>query len=164
MTVFDEQDISYLANTLTESQLKSEIRSAEIAGCVADQFRGPEWEDEGDHFPYADYKLACEKALAILKENTPKPKPARGKIDIEKIKQSCDIVAVIGKYTKLRKVGNRFVGCCPIHPDKHPSLVVYPAQQSWYCFGCNRGGDVLDFVMTIENLDLRQAVAKVGVT
>ncbi len=51
-----------------------------------------------------------------------------------------------GTRTGLRKVGERWVGCCPLpdHNDRSPSFTVYPETDSWYCFGCCRGGDVLD--------------------
>ncbi len=51
-----------------------------------------------------------------------------------------------GTRTGLRKVGERWVGCCPLpdHADRSPSFTVYPETDSWYCFGCCRGGDVLD--------------------
>ena len=55
--------------------------------------------------------------------------------------------------TKLKKVGLRMVGSCPSHDheDPSPSFTVYPESNSWYCFGCSRGGDLLDLFMFVED-------------
>ena len=66
--------------------------------------------------------------------------------------------AVIEQYTRLRKTGKNFVGRCPIHQEKHPSLMVYPDQQKFHCYGCNWHGDVIDFIMAVEDVDFRHAV------
>ncbi len=67
-------------------------------------------------------------------------------IDFKALKARIDIVDYIGRYTTLRKDGQRHKGKCPLpdHVEKTASLVVYP-NQSWYCFGCHRGGDVINF-------------------
>ncbi|MGH7165399.1 MAG: CHC2 zinc finger domain-containing protein [Nitrospiraceae bacterium] len=60
----------------------------------------------------------------------------------------------------LRKQGSDFVGRCPFHPDKTPSLVISPVKQLWHCFGaCNKGGSVIDWVMQAERVSFRQALA-----
>lgn len=79
--------------------------------------------------------------------------------DIESLKSSLDIAEVIGRYISLKKSGYRFLGLCPFHEEKHPSFTVYPETQSWYCFSCNRGGDVINFIMLIENTDFKDAVS-----
>lgn len=48
--------------------------------------------------------------------------------------------------------------CCPFHGEKEPSLKIYPKTGGWHCFGCGRGGSVIDFVMEHENCDFRTAV------
>ncbi len=60
---------------------------------------------------------------------------------------------------ELRPTGGRLVGVCPFHGDTRPSLVVYPANRSYYCFGCGAGGDVIDFVSRLHRVDFREAVA-----
>lgn len=155
---FDSRDIDYMVQNLSLDQLKREVHNADIQRGVAKCF------GEDDEFYWEEFGKACELALIIQRANQPKPKPIVGQVDIQAIKASTDIVANIGKYTKLRKAGKRYQGLCPLHADKKtPSLVVYPDSQSWHCFGCNRGGDVLDFVMMLENCDFRQAVARLGV-
>ncbi|MCK6563607.1 MAG: CHC2 zinc finger domain-containing protein [Dehalococcoidia bacterium] len=68
-----------------------------------------------------------------------------------------DVVAAAG--LEMRPTGGRLVGVCPFHGDTRPSLVVYPAQRSYYCFGCGAGGDVIDFVSRLHRVDFREAVA-----
>ena len=87
---------------------------------------------------------------------------------IDELKQKTDIVSVVSQYISLKKAGRNLVGLCPFHSEKHPSFFVYPEQQSWHCFGCNAGGDVLSFIMKKESMDFGEALrflaAKAGVT
>jgi len=158
----DYFDTFYLANSLTIKQLRAEIHDAEVQAAVADTFRDTEYQTEVDSFPFADYVDICQKAMQWQQQSTPKQTHVTGHIDIEAIKATNDIVAVIERYTKLPKTGKNFTGCCPIHQDKNPSLTVYPDQQSWHCFGCNRGGDVIAFIQEIEHTDFRGAAAVLG--
>ena len=59
---------------------------------------------------------------------------------------------------KLRRRGKNLVGLCPFHNEKTPSFCVYPENNSFFCFGCNKGGDVIAFIMGVENLDFTEAV------
>ncbi len=77
---------------------------------------------------------------------------------IEEVKQKTDIADVIGQQVTLKKAGRNLTGLCPFHGEKNPSFFVYPEQQSWHCFGCNRGGDVLSFVMQRDNADFGEAL------
>ncbi len=77
---------------------------------------------------------------------------------IEDIRTRCDIETIIQSYVTLRKTGTNEKGLCPFHSERTPSFTVYPATQSFYCFGCGAGGDVITFIMKIENLDYRGAV------
>ncbi|MBE6859685.1 MAG: DNA primase [Ruminococcus sp.] len=78
------------------------------------------------------------------------------------------IDAVVGSYVNLIKRGHNFVCSCPFHSEKTPSCTVYTDTQSFYCFGCGSGGDVITFIMKIENLDFREAInflaARAGLT
>jgi hypothetical protein len=87
-----------------------------------------------------------ELAAAVLAEDHPLPSEP-GRIDFEKIKQDNPVEDVAGRYTELRLNAGKWKGKCPLpdHEDDSPSFWVYPETRSWYCFGCNRGGDVIDF-------------------
>ncbi len=80
----------------------------------------------------------------------------------------CDIETVISSYVTLKRTGVNEKGLCPFHSERTPSFTVYPQTQSFYCFGCGAGGNVIDFLMRIENLDFRAAVEsladRVGIT
>lgn len=66
---------------------------------------------------------------------------------IAQLKRDQRIATVIAAAgVALRASGERLVGGCPFHEDRHPSLVVYPATDSFYCFGCRAGGDVITFL------------------
>lgn len=80
---------------------------------------------------------------------------------IEEIKMRNDLIGVIGKYVELKRAGSNYVGCCPFHSERTPSFTVFP-EKNFYCFGCGAGGDVITFVMRIENLDYRSAVEQLA--
>ena len=69
-----------------------------------------------------------------------------------------DIVQLVSSYVRLRRRGKVYTGLCPFHSEKSPSFTVYDSNQSFYCFGCGAGGDVITFVRQIENLDYVDAV------
>ena len=77
---------------------------------------------------------------------------------IEDIKFRCPIEDVISSYVTLKKAGNNYKGLCPFHSEKTPSFTVFPQTQSYYCFGCGAGGDVITFTMKNDNLDYADAV------
>ncbi|BFJ86744.1 DNA primase [Ruthenibacterium sp. CLA-JM-H11] len=77
---------------------------------------------------------------------------------IEELVQRSDIVDVVQSYVQLRHRGRTHTGLCPFHNEKTPSFVVYPETQSFYCFGCGTGGDVITFIKKINNVDYVEAV------
>ena len=79
---------------------------------------------------------------------------------IEELKLKNNIVDIVGKYCVLKKRGNSHWACCPLpgHSERTPSFTVNEAGQFFKCFGCGRGGDVITFVRTMENLDYIGAV------
>ncbi len=77
---------------------------------------------------------------------------------VEEIRLRNDIVELIGTYVNLKRAGSRLQGLCPYHSERSPSFTVFPDSQSFYCFGCGAGGDVITFVMRSENLDYPGAV------
>ena len=69
-----------------------------------------------------------------------------------------DIVEVVGDYTALRPRGGRFWGLCPFHSEKTPSFTVSADKAAFYCFGCGKGGGLIQFVMDVEQLSFPEAV------
>lgn len=77
---------------------------------------------------------------------------------IEQVLLRNDVETVIGSYVSLRRAGSNLKGLCPFHSEKTPSFTVYPQDNSFYCFGCGAGGDVITFIRKRENLDYQDAV------
>ena len=77
---------------------------------------------------------------------------------ITELVQRSDITDVVESYVQLRRRGRTHTGLCPFHNEKTPSFVVYPETQSFYCFGCGAGGDVINFIKRINNVDYLEAV------
>ncbi len=69
-----------------------------------------------------------------------------------------DIVDVVGSYVSLQQKGGSYWGCCPFHNEKTPSFHVLPDKQFYHCFGCHKGGGVINFIMDMENLSFPDAV------
>ena len=70
-----------------------------------------------------------------------------------------DIVDLVSESVRLTKKGNSYWGCCPFHSEKTPSFHVVPDRQMYKCFGCGKGGGAINFVMELENLPFKDAVA-----
>lgn len=85
---------------------------------------------------------------------------------LNELRLRCDIETIISQYVVLKKRGRSITGLCPFHSEKTPSFHVSSDKQLFYCFGCGTGGDVITFIMKIENLSYIEAVeflaAKVG--
>lgn len=77
---------------------------------------------------------------------------------IEQLIFKCDIQDVMSSYTNIQKNGRHNKTLCPFHSEKTPSMVIYPETQSFYCFGCGAGGDVISFIMRYENVDYVEAI------
>ncbi len=81
---------------------------------------------------------------------------------IDRLCESTDIVELIGSYVTLKRSGHLYKGLCPFHSEKTPSFTVFPDNRSFYCFGCQTGGDAITFVRNIERLDYVDAVKKLA--
>lgn len=77
---------------------------------------------------------------------------------LEEVITKNDIVDVVSTYVKIDRKGKDYFGLCPFHSEKTPSFSVVPAKQIYYCFGCNKGGNVINFVKDIENLEYGEAI------
>ncbi|MDE6848730.1 MAG: DNA primase, partial [Ruminococcus sp.] len=68
------------------------------------------------------------------------------------------IETVMSSYVNIQKRGRNYLCSCPFHSEKTPSCTVFTDTQTFHCFGCGAGGDVITFIMKIENLDFMEAV------
>jgi hypothetical protein len=104
--------------------------------------------------------LRAADVRVAQKQEAEQPMPSIGRAwkRAERLKGEVSISFVIGRYTNLRHAGAHLLGRCPLHEDKRPSLHVYPETQSFHCFGCGEGGDVLTFLQKKENLTFGQAL------
>lgn len=76
----------------------------------------------------------------------------------QRIKDANEITDVIGQFVSLHKRGINYIGICPFHPDRHPSMTVSPSRQTYKCFVYGKGGDVIQFVQDHENMSFNEAV------
>lgn len=77
---------------------------------------------------------------------------------IRQVRDHGDVVELIGRSVALKRAGRNYKGLCPFHDEKTPSFNVNPDRQSYYCFGCQEGGDIFAFLMKVENLTFIEAV------
>ncbi|AHM56686.1 DNA primase DnaG [Peptoclostridium acidaminophilum DSM 3953] len=77
---------------------------------------------------------------------------------IDEIKEKSDIVQIVSEYVDLHRAGTNFKARCPFHGEKTPSFIVSPSKQMYKCFGCGEGGDVIKFVMKMENVEFKEAL------
>jgi len=77
--------------------------------------------------------------------------------EIEELKSRTDIQNIISGYINLKRSGKSYLGLCPFHKEKTPSFSVDSRKQLYHCFGCGEGGDIISFIMKVENLDFVEA-------
>ncbi|MBQ1544262.1 MAG: DNA primase [Clostridia bacterium] len=77
---------------------------------------------------------------------------------LDTLRERIGIEELVSDYVPLKRAGRLSRGLCPFHSEKTPSFTVYPDTQSFYCFGCGKGGDIITFTRDIENLDYVEAV------
>lgn len=78
--------------------------------------------------------------------------------DRERVRDASDIVRVIGEHVSLRPRGREYVGLCPFHDDRRPSMNVVPHKQIFHCFVCGTGGDVFSFIQKFHKMEFREAL------
>jgi DNA primase len=87
---------------------------------------------------------------------------------VERIKNESDIVSVISEFVNLKKSGKDYKGLCPFHQEKTPSFYVVPGRGFYHCFGCGKGGNLINFIMEQERLEypaaLRYLADKAGIS
>ncbi|MCL4418315.1 MAG: CHC2 zinc finger domain-containing protein [Actinobacteria bacterium] len=77
--------------------------------------------------------------------------------EINTLKSRADIQSIVSGYVNLKKSGKNYLGLCPFHKEKTPSFSVDTRRQLYHCFGCGEGGDVISFIMKVENIDFVEA-------
>lgn len=78
--------------------------------------------------------------------------------DRQRVKDASDIVRVVGEHVALKPKGREYVGLCPFHEDRNPSMCVVPGKQIFHCFVCGTGGDVFSFVQKYHSMGFREAL------
>ena len=81
---------------------------------------------------------------------------------LARVRDAADIVSVVSEVISLKKAGRNHLGLCPFHGEKTPSFSVSREKGTYYCFGCKKGGDVIDFVMELERLSFPEAVERLA--
>ncbi|SDL14178.1 DNA primase [Maridesulfovibrio ferrireducens] len=81
---------------------------------------------------------------------------------IEAIKERLDIVDIIRRYVELKPVSGRWMGLCPFHQEKSPSMSVNSEEGFFYCFGCQASGDIFDFYANINGLEFKDALEQLA--
>jgi putative DNA primase/helicase len=83
-------------------------------------------------------------------------------IDVDALKQSIDLVSLVGHFTPLKKRGAEYVGLCVAHNDHDPSMWVQPQKGFVHCFSCGFSADAISFVQHVEGLDFKAACERLG--
>ena len=81
---------------------------------------------------------------------------------LQKIKDSVNIVDVVGEHVVLRKSGSNHTGLCPFHSERSPSFSVSEQKQLYHCYGCKKGGDLVSFTMAIHGLSFPETVEELA--
>ncbi|GJM18729.1 MAG: DNA primase [Phycisphaeraceae bacterium] len=82
----------------------------------------------------------------------------QGGDDVQRVRDASDIVAVVGEVVSLKAKGREYVGLCPFHDDRKPSMYVVPNKQIFHCFACGAGGDVFTFVQRYHAMEFPEVI------
>ncbi|MBA7667842.1 DNA primase [subsurface metagenome] len=104
-------------------------------------------------------KALKDERPTIRRKSNWKPRPGAKYVDADKLLEAVDIVEVVSAYTQLRGYGTEQRGICPLHGSKSTSLKVNISKQLFHCFGCAKGGNAINFIMEIEGIIFKDAVA-----
>jgi DNA primase len=82
--------------------------------------------------------------------------------DVQRVRESTDLVALAGEHIALKRVGRSVTGLCPFHTEKSPSFSISPEKGVFFCFGCQKSGDAITFIRELEHLDFVEAVERLA--
>ena len=82
-------------------------------------------------------------------------------VTINAVRNLESIETVISDYVSLKKKGKNYLGLCPFHSEKTPSFNVSPEKKLFHCFGCNESGDLIAFLMKVDNLSFKEAIENI---
>lgn len=165
--VFDAGDVDLMVGAIIRRpNIKTAVAAAKASAHIAD-IDADCVESLDGNAPraayYRDYAKSMRLAIRIAEwqSYTPPPPPKPGdppRLDAADVKARVDLVNYIDKHVHLVKAGHdRFIGICPFHGDKSPSMSVW-TDGRWRCFGCGVGGDVFEFVKLWHKCDFRGAL------
>lgn len=112
-------------------------------------------EIDGQKIVEIDKHITRLKRLQIFYSDSGPPRKGIGRYDIERIK-SIPIEEVLN--IKFRRSGNKLFGLCPLHKEKTPSFYIYQKSNSFYCFGCQKGGDIINLIQLLYSYSFVEAV------
>jgi len=110
--------------------------------------------NEGQELFRVDQHIARLKRLFLVAEG----RVPKGRLTEEQIQQALAVPIESLINQPLRKSGKALVGLCPFHQEKTPSFFIYPESNSFYCYGCNQGGNVINFVRLLYSYSFKEAV------
>jgi DNA primase len=132
----------------------------------------PEVEEGGDVTDYfVRLKKSREEFLELLAGAKPLPQPPdpppvivwhRGRESVDALKAKVLLTELAHRYVDVRPAGRHLLARCPFHDDHHPSFVIYPDSQRYFCFACHAGGDVIAFLMKIEKVGFPEALKRLN--
>jgi hypothetical protein len=126
---------------------------------VNDEFSKYFWREwikvnEGEELLKIDWQIARLKRLSMVA----KKRKSKGQLTEEQIQQALAVPIESLITYPLKKWGKALVGLCPFHPERHPSFYIYPETNSCWCYGCNQGGNVINFVRLLYGYSFKDAV------
>jgi hypothetical protein len=110
--------------------------------------------NEGEEFLKIDWQITRLKRLLTVARG----QNLKGRLTEQQIQQALAVPIESLINQPLRKCGKALVSLCPFHRETNPSFFIYPASNSFYCYGCQRGGNVITFVMEYYNFSFKKAV------
>ncbi len=156
----DDYTLAFIFQSRTDEQLESDI--VQSAWVLRADDAGLFDLNEIGRLAYQLEHEQASKALArrrLAKLSFPKPTFGITRDYLRDLKERVNIVDVITDLgTPMRRAGRSYVGICPFHDDREPSLVAWPEDGGWKCFGCGIGGDIITFTQAFARLGFKDAV------